>query len=237
MLRRMCIFLASLVLAAASVLFSASAAGAAPVLSADWSGYAAVGSYDLVQASWVVPAVTCASGSQYSSVWVGLGGYNSSTVEQIGTEADCSNGTPVYYAWYQFYPDQRHTFSEPVHPGDELIAFSAYNPDQKNYNMGISDYPGFWRELPVGAASTPPPSSAEVIVGLPPCDSGCIPPLANFGTVSITEALVNAAPLGNANPLQIIMTTGTRGQKKDTVSALSTSITGSDFSATWASAG
>lgn len=33
------------------------------------------------------------------------------------------------------------------------------------------------------------------------------------------------------------MTTGTRGQKKDTVSALSTSVTGSDFSATWASAG
>lgn len=131
--------------------------------------------------------VTCASGSQYSSVWVGLGGYNSSTVEQIGTEADCSNGTPVYYAWYQFYPDQRHTFSEPVHPGDELIAFSAYNAVQKNYNMGILDYTGFWRELPVGAASTPPPSSAEVIVGLPPCDSGCIPPLANFGTVSITE--------------------------------------------------
>ncbi|WP_262060549.1 G1 family glutamic endopeptidase [Streptomyces sp. STR69] len=233
----MCIFLASLVLAAASVLFSASAAGAAPVLSADWSGYAAVGSYNLVQATWELPAVSCASGSQYSSVWVGLGGYNSSTVEQIGTEADCSNGTPVYYAWYQFYPDQRHTFSEPVHPGDELTAFSAYNAVLKNYDMGILDYTGYWSERPVGAASSPPPSSAEVIVGLPPCDNGCIPPLANFGTVSITEAQVNAAPLGNANPSQIIMTTGTRGRNKDTVSALSTNITGSDFTATWASAG
>jgi len=233
LLRRMCIFLASLVLAAASVLISASAAGAATVRTANWSGYAAAGAHNLVQATWVQPTVNCASGSQYSSVWVGLDGYNSSTVEEIGTEADCSNGTPVYYAWYQFYPDQRHTFSHPVHPGDELTAISHYNAVLNSYDMGILDYTGSWSEHPSGAASGPPPSSAEVIVGLPPCDSGCIQPLANFGTVSIQEALVNAAPLAAANPSQIVMVTGA-GQNKDTVSALSN---GTDFSATWVRAG
>ncbi|MEU6201271.1 G1 family glutamic endopeptidase [Streptomyces sp. NPDC047061] len=168
MLRRMCIFLASFVLAAASALISASAADAAPMRSADWSGYAASGAHDLLQATWVLPAVSCTSGNQYSSVWVGLDGYTSSTIEQIGTEADCSNGTPVYYAWYQFYPDQRHTFSEPVQPGDEVTAFSHYNPLLKSYDMGILDYTGRWSEHPRGVASGPPPSSAEVIVGLPP---------------------------------------------------------------------
>jgi len=229
----MCIFLASLVLAAASVLISASAAGAATVRTANWSGYAAAGAHNLVQATWVQPAVSCASGSQYSSVWVGLDGFNSSTVEEIGTEADCSNGTPVYYAWYQFYPDQRHTFSHSVHPGDELTAISHYNAVLNSYDMGILDYTGSWSEHPSGVVSGPPPSSAEVIVGLPPCDSGCIQPLADFGTVSIQEALVNAAPLAAANPSQIVMVTGA-GQNKDTVSALSN---GTDFSATWVRAG
>ncbi|MFF7468140.1 G1 family glutamic endopeptidase [Streptomyces sp. NPDC008092] len=233
MLRRMCIFLASLVLAAASALISASAADAAPMRSADWSGYAASGAHDLIQATWVLPAVSCTSGSQYSSVWVGLDGYTNSTVEQIGTEADCSNGTPVYYAWYQFYPDQRHTFSEPVQPGDELTAFSHYNPLLKSYDMGILDYTARWSEHPRGVASGPPPSSVEVIVGLPPCDSGCIQPLADFGTVSVQETLVQGFPLADAHPSQIVMVTGT-GQNKDTVSALSN---GTDFSATWVRAG
>ncbi|MEV7393203.1 G1 family glutamic endopeptidase [Streptomyces sp. NPDC091215] len=234
----MCIFLASLVLAAASVLISASAAGAAPVRSANWSGYVAVGAHYLVQATWVVPAVSCTSGSQYSSVWVGLDGYNSSTVEQIGTEADCSNGTPVYYAWYQFYPDQRHTLSDPVHAGDKLTAFSAYSGAVLDYyDMGILDYTGRWSERMSGEASGPQPTSAEVVVGLPDCDSGCILPLANFGTVSITDAQVDAAPLSYTNPLQIVMATGSTGPNKDTVSALSTSATGSDFNATWVSAG
>ncbi|MEV0908184.1 G1 family glutamic endopeptidase [Streptomyces hokutonensis] len=229
----MCIFLASLVLAAASVLISASAADAATVRTANWSGYVAVGAHNLLQASWVQPTVSCASGSQYSSVWAGLDGYNSSTVEQTGTEADCSNGTPVYYAWYQFYPDQRHTFSHPVHAGDELTAFLSYNAILNTYNMTLWDYTGSWSEHPTGVASGPPPTSAEVIVGLPPCDSGCIQPLANFGTVSIHEALVQAAPLADANPSQFVMV-NSAGQNKDTVGALSN---GTDFSVTWVRAG
>ncbi|MFF4120332.1 G1 family glutamic endopeptidase [Streptomyces sp. NPDC001714] len=80
----MCIFLASLVLAAASVLISASAASAATVRTANWSGYVAVGAYNLVQATWVQPAVSCASGSQYSSVWVGLDGYNTAAGLECG---------------------------------------------------------------------------------------------------------------------------------------------------------
>ena len=26
------------------------------------------------------------------------------TVEQTGTDSDCNGGSPVYYAWYEFYP-------------------------------------------------------------------------------------------------------------------------------------
>ena len=64
-------------------------------------------------------AVACTANSQptYSAYWVGLGGggQQSSALEQIGTQADCStSGTATYYAWYELVP------SAPVKlvPGD-----------------------------------------------------------------------------------------------------------------------
>src|SRR5580704_16340313 len=66
-----------------------------------WSGYAATtGTYTSVSASWTEPAGTCTSGDQWSSFWVGLDGYNSNSVEQTGSDVDCSGATPKYYAWY-----------------------------------------------------------------------------------------------------------------------------------------
>src|ERR1700721_1083408 len=59
--------------------------------STNWSGYAAASG-------------TCSGSAKYSSFWVGLDGYNSSTVEQTGSEVDCSGSTPEYYSWYEMYP-------------------------------------------------------------------------------------------------------------------------------------
>jgi hypothetical protein len=61
------------------------------VSSSNWVGYAATGaagSFTSVSASWTQPTASCATGSQYAAFWVGLDGYTSKTVEQIGTEAD-----------------------------------------------------------------------------------------------------------------------------------------------------
>ena len=79
------------------------------VQSSNWSGYAAEtnlndpasGAVTAVSGSWVVPKVTPTSNSStaYSSVWVGIDGYSSSTVEQIGTDSDVVNGQVQYYAW------------------------------------------------------------------------------------------------------------------------------------------
>src|SRR5262245_7033344 len=58
--------------------------------SSNWSGYAVTGGrYTSVSASWTEPSVSC-SGTAYSSFWVGLDGDTSGTVEQTGTDADCS---------------------------------------------------------------------------------------------------------------------------------------------------
>jgi Peptidase A4 family len=66
------------------------------------------------------PKASCAAGSQYAAFWVGLDGYTSKTVEQIGTEADCSGPTPQYHAWYEVYPGAGVNFTNPVSPGDKF---------------------------------------------------------------------------------------------------------------------
>lgn len=67
------------------------------VSSSNWAGYAttgASGSLTSVSASWTQATANCVAGSQYGAFWVGLDGYASKTVEQIGTEADCTGPNP-----------------------------------------------------------------------------------------------------------------------------------------------
>jgi Peptidase A4 family len=199
--------------------------------STNWSGYAATsGTYTSVSASWTEPTGHCSSGSQYSSFWVGLDGYNSSSVEQTGSEVDCSGSTPVYYSWYEMYPSPSHTYTNTVRPGDHFNATVTYTGSNR-FSLFIQDTTQGWSHTHTGTLAGAPRSSAEVIVEAPCCtSSGGILPLANFGTVNITGSTANGAALGNAGGVtQIIMVNGS-GQAKDSVSSLSG---GENFSATW----
>ena len=55
---------------------------------------------------------------------MGLDGDGTNTVEQIGTDADCSSGKPVYYAWYEMYPKFPVNLSLTINPGDTISARS-----------------------------------------------------------------------------------------------------------------
>ena len=211
--------------------FRAHGTGPNAVTSSNWSGYAATGgtgAFTSVSASWVEPTAHCSSGTQYSAFWVGLDGYSSSTVEQTGTEADCSGSTPVYAAWWEMYPGASHNFSSPVSPGDNLSASVTYIGGGK-YTLKISDSTRGWSHTLTKSLASGKRSSAEVIVEAPCCTgSGGVLPLANFGTMSFTSSLANGSAIGNSNPTQIIMQSGST--QKDSISALSG---GTDFSATW----
>lgn len=199
--------------------------------SSNWSGYAASGAngaFTSVSASWTEPTGHCTSGNEYSSFWVGLDGYTSSTVEQTGSEVDCSGSTPVYYAWWEMYPGGSHNFSDTVRPGDSFSASVTY-AGGSSYTLKISDSTQGWSHTMNESLSSGKRSSAEVIIEAPCCTSGGgILPLANFGTVHLTGADVNGSPIGSASPVKIIMKSGST--QKDKVSALSG---GSAFSATW----
>jgi Peptidase A4 family len=88
----------------------------------NWSGYALTGgSFSSVIDTWKVPTVdTALSGTQYSSDWVGIGGWSDGTLVQAGTEADHVGGKAVYGAWTEILPAAEDPLSLAIHPGDTI---------------------------------------------------------------------------------------------------------------------
>jgi hypothetical protein len=235
--RYLCGALVGVLAIAAAV--SATAGGATPSLrhgwnhkitnstSTNWSGYAVTGSrFTSVSASWKQPTATC-SGTAYSSFWVGLDGDTSSTVEQTGTDADCSGSTPQYYAWYEMYPKFPVNFSNPVKPGDAMKA-SVTTDGRGSFTLSISDSTQGWSKVVTARLKSAKLSSAEVIAEAP-SSSGGVLPLANFGTVNFTGASANGTLLTSSTPHidPITMATGS------TVKASPGPISSGAFSDTW----
>ncbi len=160
------------------------------VCSTNWSGFAVTGpngSVSDVKGSWIVPSVTCSSSTTYSSYWVGIDGYSSSTVEQTGTDSDCSSGHGVYYAWYEFYPNPSVQISGfTVNPGDVVSAEVSYSTSTGQFTTTITD--GSQHFSTSGSVSGAARSSAEWIVERPALCTArhCkLTSLSDFGTVSL----------------------------------------------------
>ena len=199
--------------------------------STNWSGYAAdSGTYTSVSASWVQPTGTCSSKTaQYSSFWVGLDGYSSDSVEQDGTDTDCVNGKPQYYGWYETYPNPSFNFGSTVKPGDTITASVTYEGSNQ-FKLTLADTTRGWSSSTTQTVSGAARSSAEVIIEAPCCtNSGGILPLADFGTVHLSNSVVDGSAIGALSPVQIYMTDSS-GKTRDTVSSLSSE---ENFSATW----
>lgn len=229
-------FVGVLVIAAA---LSATAGGATPSLrhgrmhritnstSTNWSGYAVTGSrFTSVSSSWTEPTVTC-SATAYSSFWVGLDGDTSNTVEQTGTDADCSGKTPQYYAWYEMYPKYPVNLSGKVAPGDKLSASVTTN-GSGSFTLKITDGTQGWTNTTTAKLKSAKLASAEVIAEAPSSSSGVLP-LANFGTVGFTGATVNGSVLTSSTPHLDPITM----QSGSTVKAQPSSMSSGSFSVAW----
>ncbi len=98
--------------------------GVTSLQSFNWSGYAqsdSNGTYKAVQDTWTVPTVTKLAGSQYSSDWVGIGGFSDGTLVQAGTEADNIGGTLHYDAWTEILPAAEVVIPGlAIHPGNKI---------------------------------------------------------------------------------------------------------------------
>jgi hypothetical protein len=114
----------------------------------NWAGFAItgpVGSVSDVKGSWIVPSVTaCSPGeNSFSSFWVGIDGYSSGTVEQIGSDSDCLRGVATYFAWWywwEFYPQKYYVIrSLTPTPGHILSAEVKYDPSKDTFTVSIND--------------------------------------------------------------------------------------------------
>jgi hypothetical protein len=255
MLRRWCIPLAGLALAGGALAASAPAAasshpagptihlirpamhGTAPmavrgrpshaVESTNWSGYAAHGkTYKKISASWVEPTGHCTSSRTFSSFWVGLDGFGSQTVEQTGSEVDCSGGHARYFGWYEMFPALPVNFGDAVRPGDHFTGSVTFTGGG-HYTLVLKDTTAGWSHTIHKTHANAKNSSAEVIAEAP--SSGGVLPLTNFGTVQFSNASVDGAAMSQANGVKITMVNGS-GRAKDSVSALSG---GTNFSVKW----
>jgi hypothetical protein len=177
------------------------------VPSANWAGYVATGAaggYTSVSSSWVEPTGQCGQGDQYSAFWVGLDGLSDSTVEQAGSEVDCSGSTAEYSAWYEMYPAAPVYFTNPVKPGDAFSGSVTYENDA--FQITLADSTQGWTQTLTRSLAAAERSSAEVVAEAPCCTaSGGVLPLTDFGSASFTSAMVNGAGLCDASPEQIIM--------------------------------
>ena len=233
--------------------------------SSNWAGYGvtgANGSVTDVTASWTVPAVKCpAAPTGYAAFWVGIDGFSSRTVEQIGTDSDCVsvNGrqtdTPTYYAWYEFYPQGSYLveFPHAVQPGDFITAQVKFIGQTSNPRHGgaadqftatITDVTQQNETFSVTSSVTGAGmSSAEWIAEAPCCGKGnLVLPLSDFGYASFSSAGATlsktAAAINASTPnLQTITMVG---EKSSTLIKAQPSIplgSNGSFGVTWLNAG
>jgi len=238
------------------VLFTPNAdAGTTP----NWSGYAARASsassrqdsVTSVSGSWVVPRVTDPSGLNSSGkfnvyAWVGIDGFGTDTVEQVGTQQVVLDGVAHYYAWWEMWSSVNQ--QEPqiisgmtVEPGDSMTGSVQYVSSGTNagkFEMTITDTSrsnDSYTTYQTSSANQNPlatRSTAEWIVEAPGGDSpGQFQTLPDFGEVTFTDATAVIDGVSGAinssswqsEALNITSTGNSSGVQFDTTSPLTPS--------------
>jgi Peptidase A4 family len=165
--------------------------GVSQVESTNWSGYADTGSgFSRVAGSWTEPSASCSRRTtSYAAFWVGIDGYNSSTVEQDGTIIECLRGQAYQYSWWEMYPtNDIQVVGSSVAAGDSITASVVRSGS--SYTLAVTD-----STHPANSFSTNQScsgcanSSAEWIAEAPSSSTGILP-LADFGTWAESGATV-----------------------------------------------
>lgn len=202
--------------------------------STNWSGYDVTGSNAThVIGSWTQPRATCSPGeNSWSSPWVGIDGDTSNTVEQTGTDTDCSNGQPFYYAWYEMYPKGLVTIGNiAVHPGDGFTGEVTYL-GRGSFRLTLTDNTTHASFSTTQSRKRASLASVEAIME-GPSNSG----LTKFGSVSFSgvSATINNATndLGLLSPLDPITMVTSGGATRAQPGSISNPNGGSSFSMAW----
>jgi hypothetical protein len=185
-----------------------------------------------------VPTVTCQAGeTSWAAQWPGIGA--STSVEQDGTETDCFNGEPDYWAWYEMYGDPAVNngyaveLPNPVAPGDEMTG--SVSLSGSTWLLTLADATQNWTSQTPIASPTPALSqaSAEWMVEDP---NGCSPQcetLAQYTPVQFSGASASAD--GQTGPISSFPSTAMAMDQNSTLLAGLGPLdaTGADFTDSW----
>jgi len=207
--------------------------------SSNWAGYAASttthGTVSKVSGSWVEPAVSCTSTTALAAFWVGIDGFNSGTVEQTGTLAQCYLGAASYYAWWEMYPLNavQPISTMTISAGDHFTATVTHKTGG-TFTMYIKDITTGASFSKTATQSGTNRTSAECIAEAP-SGSGGLFHLAKFGTVTFSSCTATisgkSGGIGTFGTVwAITMTSSVAGKDKATVSSLTSNKT---FHVTW----
>jgi hypothetical protein len=210
------------------------------VVSSNWAGYVTSGTdtatataFSSVSARWVQPRTTCLPGStSYSAFWIGIGGFSdtSQALEQIGTSANCKlTGAAVYSMWYELVPAASVPIKFKVFPGNVITA--SVQVVGTKVSLEIRNLTRRTRLTKVLHPALVDVSSAEWVAEAPsscrPSGSCFVLPLANFGSVSFTNAAATADgysgaisdPAWTTTPVELV--SGVSGPSPDAASQTS----------------
>lgn len=169
--------------------------------SSNWAGYVATTSgATAISGSWTVPTATC-NGTAYAAQWIGLDGYQNSTVEQDGTAVTCAGTSATYQAWYEMYGDASVASGNavflsgaqyPVSAGDVMNA--TVSGAGSSWTLAIADSTKNWHfSITVTGPTSTTGQSAEWIVERPQIctNTSCaLPTLAATSATTFTGAQV-----------------------------------------------
>jgi hypothetical protein len=217
--------------------------------SLNWSGYTVTSSkkFTYAQSRFVQPTLTCTGDhpNEWASNWVGLDGFNDTTVEQDGTAAHCGgadNTTPVYKAWYEMYPKGSvNVFT--VNPGDVINTSVSFSNGK--FTLTVSDLTTHQSASHTAACASCQRASAEWIIERPElCTSAThcfLTRLADFSPASMSAKVrvagVSAAQgipdFRNYNITMVNPASGGGTETLDTIGKDSSDT----FPATWVAGG
>jgi len=205
----------------------------------NWSGYADTATkhqtFTKVSGAWTTPSVTCNAEDQITSDWVGLDGFNSNTVEQLGTISWCFQGAPTYFTWYEMFPKGTVEVGMALKPGDKISA--SVTRTNTSYALKLTDATTAGNNISVTktcALATCVDTSAEWISERPSFSIGIVPQ-AHYNAFKITAGSVTAnghtTTIGAGPGVNsVTMIDATDAYNLNTVSALTG---GNAFSTTW----
>jgi hypothetical protein len=163
--------------------------------SSNWSGYAISGSgFNSVTGQWTVPAAAPSRKATYSSNWVGIDGFNNSSLIQTGTESDYYGGSAHLDAWWEILPAAETVIPTITVKAGDVMTASITHGSGSSWTITIGDKTS-GKSFTTTQTYTGPQTSAEWIEEAPSL-GGRVATLANYGLATFDPGTVNGGPPG-----------------------------------------